>query len=300
MDLKTLQSEVKKTDKASETPWWGVAELLTGLVEKIGSINGFIKKKIRNKSGYDNATYINDLERLFGEALWYLTALANRYNISLEKAMKENLSINRTRWGSPQSPQQLLFIRKFDEQFPENEQLPTNFEIKFVSENGPNSISWLTVTHVEVDGKKFGNPIDDNQSIEDNYRFHDVLHAGFAAFLGWSPVFRGLVKRKRKSSPEIDKYQDGARAQDREEALTSFIHSEAKRNNYFENTTSLDTEFLNIVVDMIESLEVGVVSKAEWEHCILKSYDIFRLLIKNRSGYVYGSTLEHTLHYKTL
>ena len=42
--------------------------------------------------------------------------------------------------------------------------------------------------------------------------FHDVFHLAYAAVLGWSPTTRALLKIKRKSRPEIDENEDGARA----------------------------------------------------------------------------------------
>jgi hypothetical protein len=35
----------------------------------------------------------------------------------------------------------------------------------------------------------------------DAYRFHDAIHLGFMAVLGWSPTMRALLRLKRKSSP---------------------------------------------------------------------------------------------------
>jgi hypothetical protein len=46
-----------------------------------------------------------------------------------------------------------------------------------------------------------GDPLTDNIADRDGYRFHDVFHFAHPAVLHWSPTFRALVKRKRKSDP---------------------------------------------------------------------------------------------------
>ena len=52
-----------------------------------------------------------------------------------------------------------------------------------------------------VDGKPFGAELTDNAYDPDGYRFHDVFHFAYAAVLGWSPITRALLRRKRKSQP---------------------------------------------------------------------------------------------------
>ena len=65
-------------------------------------------------------------------------------------------------------------------------------------------------------------------------RFHDVFHLANAAILHWSPVFRALIRQKRKSDPKIDEVEDGGRATVVEEGLTAWIFSYAKGLNFFE------------------------------------------------------------------
>jgi hypothetical protein len=40
----------------------------------------------------------------------------------------------------------------------------------------------------------------------------DVFHLAYAAVLGWSPVTRKLLDRKRRSNPQVDLAEDGGRA----------------------------------------------------------------------------------------
>src|SRR5262249_23136607 len=102
------------------------------------------------------------------------------------------------------------------------EQLPRKLEVVFV-----------TVAQgklqMYVDGRRFGDQLTDNAYADDGYRFHDVMHLSNAAKLGWSPVLRKLMARKRKSNPDVDRVEDGARAQIVEELVIKAIHSEGQR-----------------------------------------------------------------------
>lgn len=94
------------------------------------------------------------------------------------------------------------------------------------------------------------------------------------------------MKNKRKSNPEDDKYEDGARARDTEEAVSNLIHKTASRNNYFQAAQRLDSEFLTDIQVLVRDLEVRDRSGFEWERCILDSYEIYRQLLKNKGGFV--------------
>ncbi len=72
-------------------------------------------------------------------------------------------------------------------------------------------------------GTEVGDPLTDNTRRMDAYRFHDAIHLGFMAVLGWSPVMRALLRLKRKSSPEADECEDGARAIFAEEGLAAVL-----------------------------------------------------------------------------
>ncbi|MFI0349933.1 hypothetical protein [Actinomadura sp. 9N407] len=62
-------------------------------------------------------------------------------------------------------------------------------------------------------------------------RMHDVFHLSYAAVLGWSPVMRSLMRRKRKSDPAIDEAEDGGRAIAIEEGISTMVFSYASRHN---------------------------------------------------------------------
>ena len=73
-----------------------------------------------------------------------------------------------------------------------------------------------------------GDAVTDNSWEPDGYRFHDVLHLAHAGILGWSPVLRRMLNRKRKYDRRIDEVEDGARAAIVEEAIAKLVHSYAR------------------------------------------------------------------------
>jgi hypothetical protein len=80
------------------------------------------------------------------------------------------------------------------------ERFPRKFNVDFVSIDDETAV-------MLVNGLRIGDPLKDNadpaagdkDGAIDGYRFHDCVHLAFVAVLGWSPVVRGLMKRKRKS-----------------------------------------------------------------------------------------------------
>ena len=53
-------------------------------------------------------------------------------------------------------------------------------------------------------GGYLGDELTDNTRQTDAYRFHDAIHFGFMAVLGWSTNLRALLGIKRKSDPKTD------------------------------------------------------------------------------------------------
>lgn len=178
----------------------------------------------------------------------------------------------------------------FDLDFEEMEQLPRTFIVNFDSA----IVGSKYKTKVSVNGQQVGDLIDDNSRENDFYRFHDVFHYSFAAFLAWSPCTRAMMKRKRKSDPAIDEFEDGARATITEEAISLIVFNKAKQNNFFEQNASIDSSLLNQIKEMTHPFEVAAASKENWRQAILKSYSLFRELIKYNGGKIYFNMLERS------
>lgn len=181
----------------------------------------------------------------------------------------------------------------FDSQFHEMEQLPRKFTVTFNSvEVGQN-----TKTRVSINGIQMGDFIDDNSRENDFYRFHDIFHYTFAAFLGWSPCTRSMMRRKRKSDPVVDEIEDGARATITEESISLIVFNKAKKSNFFEGER-ISNSLLNLIKEMTSTFEVNVKSKQDWERAILQGYSLFRELVKNNGGKVHFDMINQTAVYE--
>lgn len=95
-------------------------------------------------------------------------------------------------------------------------------------------------------GGVLGDPLTDNTRRVDAYRFHDAIHLGFMAVLGWSPTMRALLRLKRKSSPEADECEDGARAIFAEEGLAAMLSRLARSRTGFLSATSIDGDVIEV------------------------------------------------------
>lgn len=185
----------------------------------------------------------------------------------------------------------------FDSDFNELEQLPKCFTITF-KEVGIGDKGEVRILLNE--SKQVGDIINDNSYQNDFYRYHDVFHYSFATLLGWSPCTRAMMKRKRKSNEVLDEVEDGARATVTEEALSMVIFNEAKRKNYFNDAKRISGTTLRIIKEMTENFEVNIRTKKDWEKAILKAYEVFRFLIKNKGGKVEFNAIEKDIHYSSL
>jgi MazG C-terminal domain len=193
--------------------------------------------------------------------------------------------------------QQINHIDFFDSRCVTEEQLPRKFAISF-KEIGSRGKGEVCISF--DDSKQIGDIINDNSYQNDFYRYHDIFHYSFATLLGWSPCARAMMKKKRKSNGTLDEIEDGARATITEEALSMIIFNEAKRRNYFKDVSKVSRTTLRVIKEMTENFEVNVRSAKEWERAILKSYEIFRLLIANQGGRVKFDAIEKTISYLIL
>lgn len=153
---------------------------------------------------------------------------------------------------------------------------------------------------IQWNGVFIGDPLTDNIADRDGYRFHDVFHFSYAAILHWSPVFRALIKHKRKSKPKYDEEQDGGRAIVVEEGLTAWIFSRAKELNFFENQKKISLGILKTIGEFVSGYEVEECPLKLWERAILDGYAVFRQLKENQGGWIIGDREQRTIKYMPL
>ena len=158
------------------------------------------------------------------------------------------------------------------------------------------------------DGRRLGDDLTDNAYREDGYRFHDVMHLALVAKLGWSPVLRKLMGRKRRSNAVRDEVEDGARAQIVEEAVINAIHAEGVRvaalapapedgrpRSLFADSSDISFNFLKRLELLVSGLEVAESRYWEWEDAILGGFRIFDQLRTSRRGTVTVDSEERSL-----
>jgi NTP pyrophosphatase (non-canonical NTP hydrolase) len=190
---------------------------LLGLCGETGSLQTLYKKRYRDGDQFSG--FEKKVKEEIGDILWYLTALADSEGISISEIAVENLEKIHSRWLPTGEDDRV----DFDEHFPPEERLPKSFTAQFVSaiENGVSKVE------VFVDGQKCGATLNDNAYVPDGYRFHDIFHMTCAALLGWSPVMRSLLGRKRRSDKQTDEVEDGGRAIVTDEAIAALVFNYA-------------------------------------------------------------------------
>lgn len=270
LSLDEYQRRASETDvdKASDDP---LVPLL-GLTGEVGALAAEFKKQQRadtiHYTGFDDGVATE-----LGDILWYLAALARRSGLSLEEIARRNLEKTAARWLAPTDSRP-----DFDSDFPPEQRLPRLFEVRFRLEGSRIQMS--------IDGEDIGDPIDDNSRVDDFYRFHDIFHLAYAAVLGWSPILRLLLGRKRKLDEVTDRVEDGARARAAEEAVAALVFKMAHVYNYFERQEHIDDSILGAVTCVVSGLEVSDRTKAEWERAVLVGFAAWRQLREHGQGVV--------------
>ena len=220
-----------------------------------------------------------------------LTQAAAVADVDLRHAAHNNIGKINSRW-----PRVRQYTPLFDRGFSESEQLPRTIEMHIVETH----VAGRTCVVQLCNGVEIGSRLTDNKVAEDDYRFHDVFHLANAAILGWSPCLRALFKVKRKSRPDVDETQDGARAILIEEGLSALVFHHALRLNYFASIKSLDYSLLKAVQDFVIGYEVDQCPLWQWEQAILKGFDVFRKLRTHRRGLVTADLIQRSITFAPL
>ena len=231
-----------------------------------------------------------DFLEALGGLLGYLALSAGSFELSIEEVAQLNLSKVKNRWPADNC-QHIAF---FDGREEEHEQLPREIDIEFIEREKPTA-------HVvqKVESIFIGDRLTDNRHEPDDYRFHDVFHIAYMVHLGWSPVMRALLKRKRKSNPKVDENEDGARAIVIEEGIATWIFNHAKERKLYAEVEPgrLEYSLLKQVHNMVEGYEVHACPLWQWESAILEGFRVFREMTAPsvRGGLVKANMCARTL-----
>jgi NTP pyrophosphatase (non-canonical NTP hydrolase) len=235
---------------------------------------------------------------LLADLMADMVTVAWLFGLEFVDVVNANLEKFESRW-----PRGAQYIAPFDNDSPLHERFERKFEMHFIerfynkgqSNERPYVIQQLRKVNV-------GDRLTDNRTIPDGYRFHDVFHLAYVAHLGWSPVIRALLKLKRKSNPELDENQDGARAAIIEEGIATWIFNHADSHDYYENTDvgKLEYGLLKQVRSMVEGYEVAACPLWQWEQAILEGFKVFRQLRDARSGIVTVDMDAHVISFEAV
>lgn len=259
-------------------------------------------RQVGEQAGHLIGHRLEDIQRikasarqaLFGKCLAQITLLCVSFKLRIGAVAGTNLAKIFDRWPAESQPTYVLppLIGKPWEQF------EPRFSVAFEER----LVAGRPVVVQQIRGLNVGDPLTDNMLPNDGYRFHDVFHLAYAAHLGWSPVIRALLKLKRKSKPEIDENEDGARAIIIEEGIATWIFNDAKGRQYYRAISRgrLDLEILTQVRHMVQGFAVRDTPLWQWEIAILDGFDVFRELLANKGGIVHVDLVNHALRYERL
>jgi NTP pyrophosphatase (non-canonical NTP hydrolase) len=278
VDLNEFQDSAQATDQAPGTDGRAIVVPLLGIAGEAGALLTQYKKLLRDGPAY--TSFRDQVAEELGDILWYVANLATKFNLRLEDLASANLAKTSGRWGDPGGlpPTQPIL---FDESYPESERFPRQMVVEIAEGSDEHGIKTAVLT---IDGKLVGNQLNDNAMVDDGYRFHDVMHLTQVGLLGWSPTIRGLMRRKRKSNPQVDHAEDGARAVVVDEAIVEMVFDYARGHEFLDGVGRIDYELLGAIRRRTAGLEVGIRSAAEWEHAILESYRTWRSIRAKAGG----------------
>lgn len=281
MDIDDYQLQAAETFQFERDTDESKVICLLGLSGEVGELVTEFKKRIRDGDSYK--MFSDKVKEEMGDILWYLSSIATQENISMGDVAQRSLKKIADRWEIRAQEGLFKDEKFFDEGRDEKEILPRIFVVEFSEEEGEEGKKYI---HIKVDGRSFGDPLTDNHYVDDYYRFHDIFHFSYAVFLGWSPVVRKLLNKKRRKDEKIDEVEDGGRAIVIEEAVSALVFEYASHRKFFENVDGIDYSLLRTVKDLTGHLEVKARALKEWEIAILQGFSAWRYLRDNNGGVV--------------
>ena len=289
MRLNEYQLLASQTDQQPETGIPGSEHRsmlvpLLGLAGEVGELLVEHKKWIRDGNSYKLLP--DRVREELGDLLWYLSNIATKHGLTLEEVASYNLDKTQRRWNLSSGGEEQRKL--LDDNFPDSERLPRRMDITI----GTGESSKVMIF---INGKTVGDPLRDNRYEDDGYRFHDIFHLTYASVLGWSPTLRALMRRKRKSDPKVDEVEDGGRAIVIEEGISAMVFSYAERRDFLDGAEVINYELLRTIKEMTSHLEVKCRTEGDWEHAIIKGFEIWRQVRAQGRGRLRANLEEGTI-----
>jgi NTP pyrophosphatase (non-canonical NTP hydrolase) len=295
MKLREYQIKALKTDQVpggrKDRDGIGIMIPLLGLAGEAGTLLTEYKKWLREGASYQ--IFKDRVVEELGDVLWYVANIASKEGLDLDFIATENLRKSQSRWlpAKDAMPGRTLL---FDEVFPLTEQFPRQFRIEFGEDVSSDGIK----VKMTMNGQPLGNELTDNAYESDGYRYHDVFHLAYAAVLGWSPVIRKLMNRKRKSDKQVDQIEDGGRATAIEEGISALVFGYANEHAYLEGVNHIDYGILRTIKQLTSHLEVSGCSEHQWQEAILQGFMAWRQLQNYRKGILVGNLERRTIEFE--
>lgn len=209
--------------------------------------------------------------------------------LDLEHIVLRNIEKTSSRFLDPLPGE----LPEFDSASAEDESIPKQMTI--VIRERSDGRAWM-----QLDGVFIGDALTDNIADNDGYRFHDVFHFSYAAYLNWSPVIRALLKRKRKSDRNVDENEDGGRAIVVEEGISAFVFARAKELRYFDGFTTVGYDVLKTIQQFVKGYEIEACPLRQWERAILAGFEVFRQLKLEKQGTIDVDLVDRTISFRPL
>lgn len=297
MDADEYQVVASSTFQFEEGSAESKAISIMGLAGEVGELATEYKKQIRD--GSSHKLFKEKITEELGDIAWYLASLATQEGILLSEVLAASKKKITERWKDLGIEGQLGFERQFfDDSREEKEQFPREFVVEFVEEvAGKDGKSYVAVS---VNGEKFGSQLRDNSYDDDYYRFHDIFHFSYVVKLGWSPVVRGLLKRKRRTDDIVNEIEDGGRAIVIDEAISILVFEYASDHHYLENATGVDYHLLRQVKNLTRNLEVRLCTPKQWEDAILLGFKLWREMKEHGQGRIICDMNEGTMVFEPI
>jgi NTP pyrophosphatase (non-canonical NTP hydrolase) len=300
MELSEYQRAASETSQLRLGGPHGAIAPMLGLASETGAILGVYKKYLRD--GIDLAANREFLCQELGDLLWYAAAVATACGLDLGDVAEANLQRTRDRYPRQSNDSRPGPLSVLDDGYPLPERFPRRVVVAFAQRELPSGrlVASLTLVSAEPDafpggtaaasgyrvGENLGDMLTDNSRRVDAYRFHDAIHLGFMAVLGWSPTMRALLRVKRKSRPDTDECEDGARAIFAEEGLAAVLSRLARSRTGFMSETSIDGDVIEIARAATTDLEVESAPAWLWRSAIRQGFQAMQLLAQNGGGYL--------------
>lgn len=311
-DYSALATETDQEITAGVDPL-SLSVPMLGLAGEVGTLLVEEKKRYRRDSQVEDWPNFVAIE--LGDLLWYTATVSRHARLGLEEIARRDLK--RAAQASSLNTVEAQQKSLFDDAVPATEQIPRLLHLRF-QERTVNGQAAVTMTLLGVAPNAFpngpiprepdkfqgfkvggvlGNEVTDNSRRVDAYRYHDAIHLGFLAVLGWSPNLRGLLQVKRKSNSVIDETEDGARAIFAEEGIAAILAKQATISRQFEAPNLVPEHLLDLIALVVEDLEVSILPYRLWREAISQGFTVMRQLSEAGGGYVLADLDARTLQY---